>query len=323
MCQYKLIKSNNKQGEAMIKNTIKFFLLPSLLSLYLSPSVFASLREDENTQTCFKTLKNSTPSTKRYEPVQAIPCKDGSQFTPYEAFPEKLPFGAQIGSDDRTPVEHPFEKRWAAHGHLEMLFPNGVQYTGSGTMIGQGYVLTAGHCLYNKKAGGWATSVKFSAAQNDSDNPVDPAYATQLFTLKGWQDRANSHFDMGMLVLDRAVGNETGWYGLSTDTDEFLKQPTLEVNVTGYPADTDKGSGKKMWTMSGKIRSVSPEQLTYTLDTTPGQSGSGVYVELNKPGEYYCVGIHTSGIRDQYNTATRITKVKFDRLVSWINKSWQ
>ncbi len=37
-----------------------------------------------------------------------------------------------------------------------MEFPNGKTYIGSGQLIGEDSVLTAAHCLYGKKDGGWA-----------------------------------------------------------------------------------------------------------------------------------------------------------------------
>lgn len=272
--------------------------------------------------TCFVKLDvKSRPGSKSYPKINPDVYKDGKITKGYEALSMRhMHVGAKIGHDDRVHVPHTEKSPWRVHGHLEMLFPNGVWYIGSGTMVNYKHVLTAGHCLYSEKDGGWATSIKFTAAQNGREMPIEPAFATHLLTVKGWKEGRDSRFDMGMLILDRDLGEETGWYGLSTDTDKFLE--SLKVNVTGYPGDKDKGSGTQMWTMSGAIAKIYPEQFTYTLDTTGGQSGSGVYAQFTKPVGYYCVGIHTQGRENKYNTATRITSSKFDRLVSWINGIW-
>ncbi len=243
---------------------------------------------------------------------------DGSQTTPYTASSEPLPIGALFGSDDRVRVQKTTNPKYRVHGRLEMTFPNGEQYVGSGTMVNHRHVLTAGHCLYDIETEQWATSIKFTAAKDGNSSPISPAYATHLVTVKGWKDYKDSKYDMGMLILNRDVGEETGWFGLSTDTDSTLKRQP--VNVTGYPGEK---MFPEMWTMSGSIQNVTEEQFTYTLDTTGGQSGSGVWTQFSNIPGYYCVGIHTSGIQDQYNTATRISRGKFNSLVSWINRSWQ
>jgi V8-like Glu-specific endopeptidase len=278
--------------------------------------------EDEALKTCVQELKKSKNRTgsKSYPTINPDVYTDGSKTTKgYEAPSRRqMHVGAKMGTDDRIRVHNTEKTPWRVHGHMEMRFPNGEWYIGSGTMVNYKHVLTAGHCLYDHEAGGWATAIKFTAAQNGGYIPIKSASATHLLTVKGWKDGRDSRFDMGMLILDRDLGEETGWYGISTDTDKFLK--SFKINVTGYPGDKDKGSGTQMWTMPrpGRIAEVYPEQFTYTLDTTPGQSGSGVYTQFSEPAGYYCVGIHTQGKSD-CNTATRITKSKFDLLISWIN----
>ena len=287
------------------------------------PTHSKTFGKDEALKSCVKELKKSKShaGSKSYPKINPDVYTDGSKTTKgYEApSMRRMHTGAKMGSDDRVRVPHTEKAPWCVHGHMEMQFPNGRWYIGSGTMVNHKHVLTAGHCLYDITLGGWATAVKFTAAQNGREIPIEPASATHLLTVKGWKDGKDSRFDMGMLVLDRELGEETGWYGISTDSDKFLK--TLNINVTGYPGDEDKGSGTQMWTMPkpGRIAEIYPEQFTYTLDTTPGQSGSGVYAQFSKPAGYYCVGIHTQGKEGEHNTATRITSSKFDRLVSWIN----
>ncbi|MBS0272463.1 MAG: trypsin-like serine protease [Proteobacteria bacterium] len=246
---------------------------------------------------------------------------DGSKVTDCKPGPKELRMftGAKIGRDDRVRVTDTTEVLWRVHGHLEMLFPNGKKYIGSGTMVNHRHVLTAGHCLYSIDLGGWATAITFSPALNETYYPIIPAKVTHLLTVKGWTDETDSRYDMGMLILDRDLGEETGWYGISSDTDKFLK--SLSINVTGYPGDEGK-DGRQMWTMPGSIKKLDSDQFTYTLDTTGGQSGSGVWSHLSHPEGNYCVGIHTTG-GEYYNTATRISSSKFDRFVSWINTDWK
>ena len=61
--------------------------------------------------------------------------------------------------------------------------------------------------------------------------------------------------------------------------------------------------------MNGKISSCTANKLSYTIDTTGGQSGSPVYKGSGK--NTVSIGIHTNG-SNKVNKATRITKSMFD-----------
>jgi V8-like Glu-specific endopeptidase len=156
-----------------------------------------------------------------------------------------------IGSDNRVRVVNPSPWHWRVHGHLEMSFPNGKVYIGSGTMVNKHHVLTAGHCVYSPRDGGWATSVIFQAARNDGNVPFGSVNATRLLSVTGWTNNNDARYDMGMLILNRDLGNHTGWKGIITGPNKILNRH--RVNVSGYPGD--KG-GRQMWTMADVIKSV-------------------------------------------------------------------
>lgn len=276
-----------------------------------------SLKDKNDLETQWKRIRSDAPKDD-YKEIDYKIYQDRSRTTTCREPLRPLYSGALYGSDDRVRVRRTTQPQYSVHGYMEMTFPNGTKYVGSGTMVRHRHVLTAGHCVYNRDAGGWATSVKFSPAQDDTYLPVKAAYATHLLSVSGWNDREDPQYDMGMLVLNKDVGEETGWLGLSEDTDRTLQ--SLTVNVTGYPGEKPS---PQMWTMSGKIKSVFAEQFTYTLDTTGGQSGSGVWTEFSNLPGYYCVGIHTSGQRNVQNTATRLTSKKFDTVLGWMNTMWQ
>lgn len=283
--------------------------------------VLKKSKNSNDLETSSKRLDVVKLAGKKYDKIKPI-VYSNARTTDYKPSPPSNFKRAEaiMGSDDRAPVHNTVDSPWRVHGHLEMIFPNGKRYIGSGTMVNHRHVVTAGHCLYDSSLGGWATSVKFSAALNVFYSPIPPANATHLVTVKGWEGKEDPRFDMGMLILDRDLGEETGWHGISTVADSFLE--TLKINVTGYPGDKEE-EGREMWTMDGHIQSLTSEQFTYTLDTNHGQSGGGVWSEFSKPQGYYCVGIHTRGIENQHNTATRISNTKFDRLLSWMNIDWK
>jgi V8-like Glu-specific endopeptidase len=170
-----------------------------------------------------------------------------------------------------------------------------------------------------KDRGGWVTSVQFNAAQDEANVPYGSAFATRLITFKGWKEEGHlGHFeyDTGMLILDRDVGNQTGWMGLITTGDEDLS--SHQVSVEGYPKD--KG-GRQRWGATAPIRDVESHLITYDIFTALGESGAGVYGLW--PGftyEHVCAN-HQSGRNGITNQGSRLARDKFDRIVEeWLAK---
>lgn len=218
-----------------------------------------------------------------------------------------------IEPDDRVRVNNTNTWPYSVQGHMIMKFPNGKVYIGSGTMVSKHHVLTAGHCVYSKDDGGWATSVQFLAAQNESTLPFGSVNASRLLSVTGWTSNGDSAYDMGMLILQSDLGVNTGWFGVITvpNDSELIRK---RVNVTGYPGD--KG-GQQMWTHADAIKSLTTENAFYDIDTMGGQSGSGVWSKFDGHEGEKVVCIHTTGASTG-NGSTRISRAKFDRIVDWL-----
>lgn len=217
------------------------------------------------------------------------------------------------GPDDRVRVTNTRSWPYTVQGHMIMRFPNGKVYIGSGTMVSKHHVLTAGHCVYSKDDGGWATSIQFNAAQNDGTLPFGSIYASRLLSVTGWTSNNDRAYDMGMLILQSDLGAQTGWFGIITipNDGELIRK---RVNVTGYPGD--KG-GQQMWTHADAVKSLTPENAYYDIDTMGGQSGSGVWSTFAGHTGEKVACIHTSGASSG-NGSTRISRPKFDRIVDWM-----
>ncbi len=256
---------------------------------------------------------NPTPVSGFAESMEGLEVLDGNA-EPSEEDDGRYMLEVIIGPDNRVRVANPSPWPWRVHGHLEMKFPNGKRYIGSGTMVSKHHVLTAGHCVYSRRDGGWATSIAFQAARNDGSTPFGSVHATRLLSVKGWTSSNNTNYDMGMLILSSNLGNRTGWKGIITGPNNILNRH--RVNVSGYPGD--KG-GLQMWTMADVIKSVQSERVFYDIDTMGGQSGSGVWSKWSgHQGEKVCA-IHTTGSTSG-NGATRISRPKFDRIVDWFSR---
>lgn len=228
-----------------------------------------------------------------------------------------------IGPDQRVRIRHTTQWPWTVQGKVTMIFPSGGRYIGSGTLINKHHVLTAGHVIYSHDDGGWATSVSFAPGQDDRSQPFGVSMATRLLSVKGWTEQRNPDYDMGMIILNQDIGDQTGYFGIITGPESVFQN--YRVNVTGYPGDKpdDRPTGREMHTMSDAIKRVGAEEFGYFIDTFGGQSGSGVWSHWEPHEGYHCAGIHvrgTGGWRDPNdNDATRLTKPKFDRIVEWLS----
>src|SRR5688572_18710199 len=63
------------------------------------------------------------------------------------------------GQDDRAEIPNTNDAPWRWICQLLMKFPKG-NYIGTGWLIGPRTVMTAGHCLYVSKAGGWTQNIE-------------------------------------------------------------------------------------------------------------------------------------------------------------------
>jgi V8-like Glu-specific endopeptidase len=223
---------------------------------------------------------------------------------------------AAKGVDNRVRVTNTTAWPNSVQGHVIITFPDKKQYIGSGTMVNKHHVLTAGHVVFSKANGGWATSIQFNAAQNDATLPFGAAFATYLFSFKGWTNSQLRDYDTGMLILNRDLGNRTGWMGLITTGDGNLKNH--QITVAGYPGD--KG-GQQLWSATGPIVSVADHQIGYNAYTKGGDSGAGVYGLWSGINLEHVCADHVAGPNGIPNTGSRLARDKFDRIVNeWFPK---
>jgi len=222
----------------------------------------------------------------------------------------------QGGSDNRVRILNTTAWPNRVHGHVIITYPDHKQYIGSGTMVNKHHVLTAGHVVFSQSNGGWATTVQFNAAQNDATLPFGSAFATYLFSFKGWTDSQLRDYDTGMLILDRDLGNQTGWMGLITTADSNLSNH--QITVSGYPGD--KG-GQELWAATAPIVSVASHQISYNAYTIGGDSGAGVYGTWSGVNLEHVCADHVAGPNGIPNTGSRLAQDKFDQIVNvWFKK---
>ncbi|MDR2977512.1 MAG: trypsin-like serine protease [Streptococcaceae bacterium] len=187
-----------------------------------------------------------------------------------------------FGPDDRFRITNTTTYPYSAVVMTRTTFPDGYVASGSGALISPNSVLTAGHNVYDKYHGGWATSIISYPGYNAGATPFGGIYGTNFYSVNGWVGSAdsdtknsyNSRYDIGIIRLASNIGRHTGFFGVSWGAADLNQTFTL----TGYPGTVSQSNVLgQMFSASGKVTSQDTNSLYYQIDMTPGDSGGPLY----------------------------------------------
>ncbi len=221
------------------------------------------------------------------------------------------------GADDRVHVEAVANVPWRMIAQLIIKLANGSTVRGTGWFISPRTLITAGHCVFSHRNGGWAQSIEVIPGMNGRLRPFGSATSSNFRSVKGWTENQETSHDYGCILLPESarLGEKTGWFGFANLTDASLQ--SLLANNSGYPGDKSFGT---QWYNAGRISKVTDRRLHYMLDTAPGQSGSPTWKYVANGGgaggsTRTVVGIHNYG--GCANKSTRINKPVFSNMMTW------
>ncbi|MCD7711434.1 MAG: trypsin-like serine protease, partial [Firmicutes bacterium] len=191
-----------------------------------------------------------------------------------------------IGSDGRSKVSDTEVEPYSAICYVESTWSDGSVSCGTAFIIYSDVALTAAHMVYDADLGEWAEEVKLWPGKDGYgfwNNPYGTTTASNMVVSKSWTSSEADDYDWAILDLEDSIGDETGWFGISTSVSSGTS-----VTISGYPYDYRYYQYK----MSGTLSSVETRKLYYSIDTSEGQSGSPIYRATTSG--YTAYGIHTT-----------------------------
>ncbi|OJW49683.1 MAG: hypothetical protein BGO67_04060 [Alphaproteobacteria bacterium 41-28] len=305
--QETLPESRNFEDFGYDKDRKMFYYGKEPSAIYLESAPLPLIETDNSVIYGFPKFEKS-----ELEPLPTIK----AQIMPINQIEEILKETVLCNQDRRELVDDPHEYPWCAHGHMVMDY-GGSYYIGSGTLIGEKYVITAAHNLYDRKSCSIPLSIKFYPGMKGRKTPYvsEAEYIIFHSRYKNLTNNQVKDDDLGIIKLKNPLGKETGYLGLKVLSDTDLDD--IMINITGYPGDY--ASGTLMYTMSGPVKLITSERIYYDIDTAPGQSGSGIWI--SEDGEYWIIGVHTYGDNEgkELNSGTRLNLTKARLVKQWMD----
>lgn len=177
-----------------------------------------------------------------------------------------------FGADNRR-VYYSTAYPWRCVGRVES--PLGFA---SGVMIGPRHLLTCSHIIdwRPNNTTGW---LKFTPMYYNGSAPYGTAWAVRTYykykVAGPTIDSTEIQFDYVVVVLDRYIGNSTGWMGSKSYHDSW--DGGLYWTHAGYPADltgTQRPTYQTGIALDGDFWSADDnESMSHKADVWPGQSG--------------------------------------------------
>lgn len=211
-----------------------------------------------------------------------------------------------IDDDDRRSVDTTQEYPFTCICDLMITAASGRVFSGTGWLLNPHTVVTAGHCLYQTRQGGWARRIDLFQGRHGNTSAAS-ATATEFTSVRGWVRDALREHDYGCLRLDRPIA-AAGSLGFGCYPDQEIRR--FRCHVVGYPID----KASTMWGQLVCFARIDAKRLTYETPVYGGSSGAPVFVV--KGGDCYVAGIHASGDLSGIE-AVRITDSVFRNLASW------
>jgi len=228
-------------------------------------------------------------------------------------------------------VEDLGEFPYAIVGKLRLGFPRG-SFAGSGWVIGRRCIITAGHCVFDRRAGGWANRIQF-LPQYRSGQSLGTWTVVKQTALREFVESDDLRFDLAACILDRDIAPLTGMAGYALNRPI----PDGKLLALGYPAEASRDfpfDGERHWRSFGDYVRRGDAGAGGTLDRnypmlndlTGGCSGGPIFdgsmpplaVGLNS----HVVLVSPNGPREvPHRMYSPFLGKAFERLLDWLTEN--
>ena len=169
-----------------------------------------------------------------------------------------------VGPDDRYEITNVNQYPYRTMTFLRVEYPDGYRAVGSGVMVGNRTVLTAGH-MVNSSAHGWAEEI--TVYPGGINSRYDQTVTSDVACPTQWASTHAAEYDYGIINLEETMS--VGYLNLTALSDSQLLWK--EVSIYGFPGDMmQQGT---MWGAEGSIRAVEDLLFLHDVDTMGGSSG--------------------------------------------------
>ena len=226
-------------------------------------------------------------------------------------------------TDRRKQILETEKAPWRMICSMEIVSQNNLRFVGTGWFVAPRTLITAGHCVFDKRElGGWARTINIFPGRNgDRPVPLETTSSSSFSTTDRWLETQDPDYDYAAIHLDSDLGSQIGTFGIAVLPDDELTDRL--VNVSGYPLQP--GFGKEQYFHANRVKALTARRLFYDVDTMGGQSGSPVWAYEDGSEDPIVIGIHAYGVGGtpadlnlNANSGPRILPEVLDVIKGWI-----
>lgn len=181
---------------------------------------------------------------------------------------------------------------------------------GTGFMIGEKTLVTAGHCFWNSSKGGWVIECRIHPFQNADTINTAYYYPSTWVCSTAYTSSEDNNYDWCVANLFSSIGTQTGYFGFGTGGNMDAGSYTL----SGYSGDYLY----HQYYSSGSIQSANTYTCNFKINAVGGQSGAPLF---DGTIAWAIVVGGKSTILGKYNYGCRITRELFDIMNEWRTSS--